>query len=48
MNVTAALSGCTKKDMVVLLAHQPSAAKVAIESPMGDKIDLVLSGKSRK
>ncbi|KAJ8303304.1 hypothetical protein KUTeg_019700 [Tegillarca granosa] len=42
MDLDRALLGCPKEQPVILLAHQPKAAKIALDS--GNKIDLVLSG----
>jgi hypothetical protein len=45
MNVTVAIKGCTEQDVVILLAHQPSAAKRALDDERNSKIiDLVLAG----
>ncbi|GFR63684.1 transmembrane protein with metallophosphoesterase domain [Elysia marginata] len=41
-NLATALDGCAKELPVVLMAHQPRAAKQALDS--GQRIDLVLSG----
>ena len=43
MRLDTAIEGCTSTQTVVLLAHQPKAAKDAIMSR--HKIDLILSGR---
>jgi hypothetical protein len=43
MRLDTAIEGCSSTQTVVLLAHQPKAAKDAIMS--GHKIDLILSGR---
>ncbi|CAJ0953954.1 unnamed protein product, partial [Mesorhabditis belari] len=45
MNPRQALAGCQKSDFVLLLAHQPNAAKYVLTDPaVNGNVDLVLSG----
>ena len=43
MDIDAAVSGCYPHYPTILLAHQPKAAKLALETD--HRIDLVLSGE---
>lgn len=46
MNVTAALLGCDRKrGPVILLTHQPNAARIILDSQIDRQIDLIFSGK---
>lgn len=42
MDLTKAYDGCDNKHASILIAHQPKAAKMAIDSQF--ELDLVLSG----
>ncbi|CAJ0570781.1 unnamed protein product, partial [Mesorhabditis spiculigera] len=45
MNPRKALAGCQKSDLVVLLAHQPNAARYVLSDPATNgNVDVVLSG----
>ena len=43
MDIDGALRSCDKDSPVILVAHQPMAAKAALQSRY--RLDLVLSGK---
>ncbi|XP_076109804.1 transmembrane protein with metallophosphoesterase domain-like [Mytilus galloprovincialis] len=42
MKLDTAIKGCSTEQITILLAHQPSAAKIALQS--NNKIDLILCG----
>uniref|UniRef100_A0A914VLU1 Uncharacterized protein n=1 Tax=Plectus sambesii TaxID=2011161 RepID=A0A914VLU1_9BILA len=44
LNLEKALAGCFDNETVVVLAHQPNAAKIILDGPLGHTVDLVLSG----
>ena len=44
MRLDLTLKSCTDGHPVILLAHQPTAAKKALDSPLSTNIELVLSG----
>ncbi|KAK6033853.1 Ser/Thr phosphatase family protein [Cooperia oncophora] len=45
MHPERAVSGCQPNDTVIMLAHQPNAAKLMLNHPsVSEKLDLILSG----
>jgi len=46
MRLAEAVQDCSDGHPVILLAHQPKAAKTALDSPLSTNIELVLSGRS--
>ncbi|KAK6033170.1 Ser/Thr phosphatase family protein [Ostertagia ostertagi] len=45
MHPERAVSGCEPNDTVIMLAHQPNAAKLMLNHPLvSEKLDLILSG----
>lgn len=47
MDSKKALSGCENNDSVILLAHQPNAARIVLNDPLvSRKVDVILSGES--
>ena len=46
MDARKALKGCHADDTVILLAHQPNAAKIVLDDDTINKsVDLILSGR---
>ena len=46
MRLAEAVRDCSDGHPVILLAHQPKAAKTALDSPLSTNIELVLSGRT--
>ncbi|KHJ82005.1 hypothetical protein OESDEN_18304 [Oesophagostomum dentatum] len=45
MDAKKAVVGCQPGDAVIMLAHQPNAARLMLDDPsVGKRIDLILSG----
>uniref|UniRef100_A0A914WMA4 Calcineurin-like phosphoesterase domain-containing protein n=1 Tax=Plectus sambesii TaxID=2011161 RepID=A0A914WMA4_9BILA len=44
LDLVKALAGCSANETVVVLAHQPNAAKIIFDGPLGHTVDLILSG----
>ncbi|VDL84757.1 unnamed protein product [Nippostrongylus brasiliensis] len=49
MHPERAVAGCERNDTVIMLAHQPNAAKMMLRNDVvSSKLDLILSGKTSK
>lgn len=47
MHPEKAVAGCDSNDTVIMLAHQPNAAKMMLnDQTVSTKLDLILSGKA--